>query len=253
MSVRRTDPYPDLADLTSLGPGAVDVGMQTHSYAVGSVGDGGCVVIDASAPALVGLLLGLRDEGRPPTALVYSHRHVIPQSADFLVAVRDVFPDVPVLLAPVDAVHPQAARVAQAIGLDLGDPHRHPALAAVGLAAEPMPGHTEGSTVFRWSRHGGVLFAGDAAMGATDSQHAQGLARLVRPPVAFNVDDDGLRRRWASRLRSLDLSGIAPYHGRAYYDRADLGAIAAPTARPEPTGGLGGEPAGQPRRSPGLA
>ena len=163
---------------------------------------------------------------------------MVPQAVEFVLAARDAFPDAEYALSPRDAAHPQAARPAAALGVRLVDPDGHPALAALDLSVEAVPGHTEGSLVYDWDRHGGVLLVGDSAMGAADDQ---GVERVVRPPASFNTDDPALRRWWAEQAPSLrSYTGLGPYHGRPYFDRADLGALAAPTLRPEGTADMRG-------------
>ena len=135
---------------------------------------------------------------------------------------------VPVMLHPDDARHRQAAPFGpfeNPVGSDL--------LARFCITAMPFPGHTEGHVLYRLDRYGGVLFAGDSAMGAPEDA---GRLAFVRSPVFFNIDDQHLRAGWSTL--KLDVRSFAPFHGTPAIDREDLAALTAPLMRQEPTTGF---------------
>jgi glyoxylase-like metal-dependent hydrolase (beta-lactamase superfamily II) len=129
------------------------------------------------------------------------------------------------------------------------DPLAAPTLAVGGAwdaAALAFPGHTAGHVVLYRAAAGGVLVAGDAAMGPSVAEAAAGRTGAVRPPVALSEDDGAIRRAWDRFDRPLAV--IAPYHGQPL-----AGPAAGPAAvtealatlrRPAPTGGVGLGPMG---------
>jgi glyoxylase-like metal-dependent hydrolase (beta-lactamase superfamily II) len=166
---------------------------------------GGAVLVDAVFADQLPAIQAVAAAGHPPTALVLTHRHVVPQG-DALGAVARAF-GVPVLLHPIDAAHPQA-RVSP---VPLGDPTTSAALRAAGVEALLFPGHTAGHVVLYGAAGGGFVVAGDCAMGPTAGEAAAGADVLVRAPLAFNVDDGALRRGWLAFDRPL--ATIGPLHG----------------------------------------
>jgi glyoxylase-like metal-dependent hydrolase (beta-lactamase superfamily II) len=113
----------------------------------------------------------------------------------------------------------------------------HPLLAEFGVEAIHFPGHTAGHIALYSAEKGGVLFAGDAAMGTTARQAAEGIERLIRPPAGLSTDDAELRRRWVSFDRPV--ATVLPYHGTGYVDRGvQITSIMAPLTRQQPTNGF---------------
>jgi glyoxylase-like metal-dependent hydrolase (beta-lactamase superfamily II) len=138
------------------------------------------------------------------------------------------------LLSPREAAHPQACRG----GFHFENPAGHPSLGAAGLEALPFPGHTEGHVVLYGAAGGGVLLAGDCAMGATRAEGASGMATLVRPPDALTVDDGELRRQWVAFDRPL--ATVCPFHGEPLVGDAEAVRRALAALRADaPTGTLG--------------
>lgn len=63
-----------------------------------------------------------------------------------------------------------------------------------------------------------MLFADDAAMGATADQAEVSLERLIRPPIDINVDDTKLREQYLFFDFNLPFSTVLPFHGTGYID-----------------------------------
>ena len=134
---------------------------------------------------------------------------------------------------PQDAEHPQA-RFAK---VRYENPVAHPLLMEFGLEALHFPGHTLGHIVLYSAEKGGLLFAGDAAMGTTAGQAASGIERLIRPPAGLSTDDTELRKQWLSFARPV--ATVLPYRGTGYMDRtADIARITAPLTREQLTTGF---------------
>jgi glyoxylase-like metal-dependent hydrolase (beta-lactamase superfamily II) len=200
-------------------------GLSTNAYAV--LGPHGAVLVDAVFADTVPDAETIATWGVPPVALVLTHRHLVPQ-ADGLDAIARRL-DVPLFLHPLDAAHPQAGR-----GRAYHDPTRSTILADAGIEVVPFPGHTAGHVALYLAAQGGALLAGDAATSVSDPDAPPDGRTLVRPPVAFNVDDGQLRAVWLAFARPL--ATVAPLHGAPLVQRADAVATArADLTRPEPT------------------
>lgn len=208
-------------------PGARHAGLSTNTFAV--VKNGRALLIDVSFSLLVPFVRQLRTRGFTPAGLLITHRHVA-GTGDSLRAISDEF-RIPVLLHPVDAQHPQS----RAARVSFEDPMAHPLLADFGMEAVVFPGHTEGHIILYGSSNGGILIAGDAAMGTSSSQAKSGVEKVTRPPMQLSVDDDELRAHWASFNRPV--ASILPYHGTGYLDRtaADMANIMSPLANAKGT------------------
>ena len=226
---RLTRFYEDLFMLQHTDPLTRQFGRANNSYAVLSGGE--AVYVDAPYREILPLVERVSGEGHAPSALVLTHRHVAAQ-ADALEVFQQEY-GVPVFLHPIDARHPQAAIT----GFTFEDPTGSELLARFDLEVRLFPGHTEGHVIVRWNRHGGVLLTGDATMGTSAGEYEDGIERLVRPPIAFNVDDEGIRRQWIEfDERNESITGVAPFHGNAFIDReGSIREIMRPLQRPEPT------------------
>jgi glyoxylase-like metal-dependent hydrolase (beta-lactamase superfamily II) len=231
-----TDPTPrrlpgDVVLLPHVEPFAAAHGMAANAYAL--LHAGGAVLVDAPFADLLPALTALADAGHPPAALVLTHRHVAAQ-ADALADVARAWGGIPVYLHPADAAHPQGATAARRWGVRFADPLAEPALAnARAWDAEVLafPGHTAGHVAIYRAAAGGVLVAGDAAMGPSVAEAAAGRAGAVRPPVTLSEDDAAIRRAWAQFDRPLTV--IAPYHGQP---------LAAAAAEAAPVAGMAVDP-----------
>jgi glyoxylase-like metal-dependent hydrolase (beta-lactamase superfamily II) len=210
-------------------PGARQAQLSTNTYAV--LRNSRALLIDTNFSPLMPFIRELAARGFTPAALVISHRHVA-GTGDAVRTLAKEF-KMPVLMHPVDAGHPQAM-VSQ---VPYEDPMGHSLLTEFGLEAIHFPGHTSGHIALYGAERGGLLIAGDAAMGTTAGQAAQGIERLIRPPAGLSTDDAELRKRWFSFSRPV--TTVLPYHGTGYVDRgADIARIMAPLTRDQPTTGF---------------
>ena len=209
--------------------GGAPAGISTNGYALRV--PTGLLLVDCNVRAQLPSLLSLARMGDAPIGLLLTHRHLA-GTGDGIAHIAQEF-DIPVFLHPLDAMHPQARWA----GVAYEDPRASATLDAAGCEVIPFPGHTPGHVMLYLAAEGGVLLSGDAAMGATRSQDARGVAQLVRPPADFNVDDDLLRHGWIGFQRPV--ATFAPYHGRPYPGRAgDMHRIMQPLRRAQPTGTL---------------
>ena len=181
-----------------------------NSYAI--LREGRSILFDAAFSWTVDGIARLADDGRPPAALVLSHRNVV-GSADALDEVRARF-DVPVFLHPADAAHEEAASA----GIEFADPMHSDLLGGAGITAMHVPGHTAGSVMLWIEDAGGVLLAGDCAVGpgpeqgGDDPDHEP---RLQRP----KMDEEAERAfipAWHAAVASHPVAAILPLHGRWY-------------------------------------
>ncbi|HYW30904.1 MAG TPA: hypothetical protein VE869_05300 [Gemmatimonas sp.] len=224
---------PGLVRLRHAEPHAEAAGMATNAYAV--LAPGRALLVDAGFLDLMPAIAAFAADGFAPSALVFTHRHVVAQS-DAIDALATAY-QVPFLLLPRESAHPQA----QQSGLQFDDPAGHEALTAVGMEALPFPGHTAGHLVLYGTSGGGVLLAGDCAMGALRAEAAAGMASLVRPPEGLTVDDRELRQQWVAFDRPV--ATICPFHGEPLVDDVDAVFHALEslrTATPTRTLGVGG-------------
>ena len=215
--------FDSLLLLPQEGALAGPTGRPPNSYAFFS--ESQTVLFDAPYRWVLPALRRLRESGRPPTALVLSHRHVAAQGDAFAV-IRDEF-DVPFYLHPDDARHPEAQRA----GVVFEDPGTSELLAEAGLDVWSAPYHTQGSIMLHSAKHGGLVLAGDSAVAPGPKQDVHP-PRLERPPTISPEADDALQDFW----RSLDrpLRSILPLHGVPYTDRDDLDAIMRPLIEGKP-------------------
>ncbi len=177
-------------------------GLPANAYAL--LSGPNAILVDAVFADIVPGLQTLISKGCRPVALVLTHRHVAAQ-ADLLPEIARTF-HIPVFLHPIDAAHPQAKQT----GFPYSDPAGASLFADLGIEIRLFPGHTEGHVALYTKQAGGLLIAGDCAVGPTIAEAADRWT-LVRPPVFLNVDDDELRQAWEGL--SLPVSAIVTYHG----------------------------------------
>lgn len=200
--------------------------MTTNAYAILSAERGEAVLIDANVEYLFPFVQRLHDDGYTPVALLRTHQHPDITGGSAIKALQREY-GLTAFLHPNDVLASQSD-----IGLE--DPTDSDLLAAFDLDVELFAGHTRGSMVVYGDCHGGVLFTGNAAMGAIIDETQRGVERLIRPPVEMNVDDGGLRQRWVAFDRPI--TGIAPHHGTVYLDRGDdVETLLEPLRRRKPT------------------
>ena len=185
-------------------------GRPPNSYAI--IFDDFSILIDAPFSWCREAIEWLVLSGKRPRRHFLSHRH-IPMSAD---AIREyerrdgkIF-----LLHPNDQSHDDAAGKAE-----YADPTCDPVLAETGLEAIHMPGHTAGSVMLYSQLNGGILFAGDCAVGP-GPQQANGSPFLQRP--IMKQGEQNFCTRFAEIAGSREIATVLPYHGDWYSGRMNM-------------------------------
>ena len=209
--------YSDLIMLPQKGATTGGSGRPPNSFAL--VSEDYSVLFDAPYSWTLSGIKELADKGYPPRVLVLSHRNVAGQGDAYETLQKDY--NLPVLLHPDDASHPEAKRS----GVDFGDPVDDETLQESGLEVIHFPGHTAGSVMLYWREHGGVLLAGDCAVGPGPRQD-QEPPRLKRSPGPTEAMTEQLAEQW--RTFSRPLRTVCPLHGTVYQDRDDLAEIMRP-------------------------
>ena len=152
----------------------------------------------------------LADDGHPPLACVLSHRDLA-SSGDAFDALRSEF-GASILLHPDD----QETDAAKAAGVAWGDPTTGQGavmLADAGLELIHAPGHSPGSIMLYLGDEGGILLAGDNAVGPGPEQADQ-TPRLERPIGADK--DSRFVAEWRRTVSRLPIAAVLPLHGQAY-------------------------------------
>ncbi len=214
--------YDDLVLLPQAGA-TTGSGRPPNSFAV--LFEGYSVLFDAPYNWTLGGIHKLAEEGYPPKVLVLSHRNVAGQG-DAYGALRETY-GVLILLHPADASHPEAKQA----GVEFDDPVTDEVLEEAGLEPIHFPGHTAGSVILYWSAHGGVLLAGDCAVGPGPRQDQEPL-RLERSPGPTEAMTERLAEQW--RVFDKPLRTVCPLHGTVYKDRDDLADIMRPLSEEPP-------------------
>ncbi len=209
--------YNDLILLPQKGAATGGSGRPPNSFAL--LFEGYSVLFDAPYSWTLSGVEDLASKGYPPKVLVLSHRNVAGQG-DAYEALQEAY-GLPILLHPDDASHPEAKRS----GVDFDDPAESEVLRKSGLEVVHFPGHTAGSVMLYWTEHGGVLLAGDCAVGPGPRQD-QEPPRLERSPGPTEAMTERLAEQW--RTFSRPLRTICPLHGTVYQDRDDLAEIMRP-------------------------
>ena len=209
--------YNDLVLLPQKGATTGGSGRPPNSFAI--LFNDYSVLFDAPYSWTLAGIKDLADKGYPPRVLVLSHRNVAGQGDAFGTLQENY--NLPILLHPDDASHPEAKRS----GVDFGDPMDDEVLKESGLEVIHFPGHTAGSVMLLWSAHGGVLLAGDCAVGPGPRQD-QEPPRLERSPGPTETMTEQLAEQW--RTFSRPLRTVGPLHGTVYQDRDDLADIMRP-------------------------
>ena len=171
----------------------------------------------------------LVDQGKPPRALVLSHRNVA-GGGDLFDTLQSEF-DLPIFLHPDDAKHEEASKR----GIAYKNPVNSDLLRQDKLEVIHFPGHTDGSILLYWSHHGGIIFAGDSAV-APGPKQDQEPPRLLRPKMGNEesdapkvpLRDRNFKQRWQALIKERQIHSILPLHGTAYVERKDINEIVAP-------------------------
>lgn len=193
-----------------------------NSYAV--LREGRSILFDAPVSWAMDGIARLAEEGRPPAAMVLSHRDLA-GSGDAFEAFAERF-DAPVLMHPDDQSQEAPSRLA----IPLHNPMSGRGAAILrkaGLEAIRIPGHSPGSIMLYTRDEGGILLAGDCAVGPGPEQSDR-TPRLERPLGAD--DDPHFAEGWRDVIDRLPLAAVLPLHGEAYLRREhpdDFDAIVA--------------------------
>jgi len=204
----------DLPLLPQEGASTGPTGRPPNSYAV--IQEGRSILFDAPYSWVLPSLRRLRENGYPPAALVLSHSDVAGQGDAFAEIVREF--QIPVMLHPEDA----ESRESQQAGVEFENPVESEVLEGADIEALHFRGHTEGSIVLYRERNGGVMLAGDSAVGPGPRQDPDP-PRLLLPPA---TSAERLRQTW--RTFGRPLRSVCPLHGATYVNRDDLAGIMRP-------------------------
>lgn len=213
----------DVVLLPQEGAVAGPTGRPPNSYAI--LFDDHSVLFDAVYAWNIGGIRTLIEQGKPPRAIVLSHRNVAGQiDPDVLLEFR-----LPVLLHPDDAKHPEASE--QDVSYE--SLANSELLQQDELEVIHIPGHTDGSIMLYWARHGGVLFAGDSAV-APGPKQTQDPPRLLRPKMEDEATDRDFKTQWKELAAERPLSSVFPLHGTPYVEPQNIKEIVEPIWSQEP-------------------
>ena len=179
-----------------------------NSYAI--LRDGVSVLFDAPFTWVMDGVHRLADDGHPPLACALSHRDLV-SSGDAFDTLRSEF-GASILLHPDD----QATDKAKVGGVAWDDPTTGQGaamLADAGLELIHVPGHSPGSVMLYLADEGGILLAGDSAVGPGPEQSDR-TPRLERPIKAD--EDPRFLDTWQKTVERLPLAAVLPLHGEAY-------------------------------------
>ena len=201
-----------------------------NSFAI--LREGRSILFDAAFSWTVDAIARLADDGHPPAALVLSHRNVV-GSADALDEIAARF-DVPVLLHPADAAHDEASSA----GVDFVDPTHAAPLDEAGIVRMHVPGHTAGSIMLWIEDEGGILLAGDCAVGPGPEQGGDDpdAGPSLQRPKMGEGDERAFVPAWHAAVASHPVAAILPLHGR-WYLKDEVGDAAFATLQANVTTG----------------
>lgn len=185
-----------------------------NSYAI--LREGRSILFDAPVSWAMDGVRQLAEDGHPPAALVISHRDLA-GSGDEFEAFRDEF-GVPILMHPAD----QREDAPSKLSVALHDPMEGEGgriLQDAGIEVIHVPGHSPGSIMLYLADEGGILLAGDCAVGPGPEQSDRS-PRLERPSKAD--EDERFLDTWRKTVDRLPIAAVLPLHGEAY-TRAEHG------------------------------
>lgn len=181
-----------------------------NSYAI--LGEQSSILFDAPFTWVLDGVRALASEGHPPTALVLSHGDLLTSGDAFDLIIEEF--SVPVLMHPAD----DRADLARHSARPFENPVEHPLLLSENIEVIHLPGHSSGSVMLYLHDEGGILLAGDSAVGPGPDRDPNP-PRLQRPKM-FDVADFSERMQVA--VARYPLAAVLPLHG-APYRRSDLG------------------------------
>ena len=217
--------FDDIILLPQKGAVAGPTGRPPNSYAI--LFDDHSVLFDAAYSWNLSGIRVLVDEGKPPRALVLSHRNVA-GAGDLFDTLQLEF-GLPIFLHPDDAKHEEASKR----NIDYENPVNSDLLQRDKLETIHIPGHTDGSIMLYYSRHGGVLFAGDSAVAPGPKQDLE-RSRLLRPKMPDEKSDRNFKERWQKLAKERQFNSVLPLHGTAYVEHEDISKIVTSIWMQEP-------------------
>jgi glyoxylase-like metal-dependent hydrolase (beta-lactamase superfamily II) len=229
-NLKATQVLPNLFQIKHSDPGSIKAGMATNTYIL--TANGKALIIDAAFDYLLAPIKEVLGDTLTVSGFFYSHNHVVGNS-NFLEGYKTEF-NAPFFLHPLDA----AAFGTQNANL-FENPINHPTLKDFNIEVQLFQGHTKGSVVIYQAENGGLIIAGDAAMGATDGQALEGIERLIRVPTQMSYSDETIRQNWLEF--NLPVAHFASYHGVSYYNKKqEMPDIMKLLTREQPTMSLNG-------------
>jgi len=218
---------PNLYHIKHTDPGAVKAGMATNTFVI--INNGKALVMDASSDYLSDPIKEVIGSELEVAGFIYSHSHVV-ANGNYIPAFKREF-EAPFFLHPLDQAYFK--------GFEFINPVNHPVINDFNIEIIHFPGHTPGHIMLYNSANGGLLLAGDAAMGPTDEQTRKGIERLIRVPARLSYDDELIRQNWLHFNKKV--AHLGPYHGSIYINKQEsLKQIMEPLTRVEITQGLTG-------------
>ena len=200
-----------------------------QSYAL--LRDDATVLVDAVHAATRAAVDAVLADAAPPAALLLTHSDLLGQAFGPVDALADWL-GAPVLIHHADRQGTSARPLTFSDGADDG---ADGLLAALGVAAYPVPGHTPGSTVFV-ARPEGYVFTGDAAVGPTyDAERGgPGVGAWSHAPIT-DADWVGFADGWRAVAGPAAGAPPAPWPPRPRRRRPRRGASGpAPRRRRRP-------------------
>ena len=182
-----------------------------NSYAV--LREGHSILFDAPFSWVMDGIHRLASDGHPPAAMAISHRDLA-GSGDAFEAFSQAF-GVPILMHPAD----QAEDAPSELDVPLGDPMDGEGgrlLHEAGIEVIHVPGHSPGSIMLYLPDEGGILLAGDCAVGPGPDQ----TDRTPRLERTIAIEDEArFADIWQKIVDRLPLAGVLPLHGEMYLRR----------------------------------
>ena len=189
-------------------------GRPMNSYAI--LRTHGCILFDAPFSWIMDTIEQYIGMECAPRAIVLSHRDLAGSGDAFEQIVEHY--ELPILIHPADR-HDKKARHLNVPLDDVTSGEGARELERAEIEMIHIPGHSPGSIMLYVPDEGGVLLAGDSAVGPGPEQDDQS-PRLQRPIGAD--EDERFIATWKEVVDTRPIAAVLPLHG-AYYRREDLG------------------------------